>query len=89
MAKTKYNIIEHLRFVCDMEAAGLKVELYHGRYFWHGPSVDVDNLQDALSGTKIPCQWDNMGKGYVVYPKANDPSLEKVHEDFDDEKDEE
>jgi hypothetical protein len=76
MSKINYTVPEHIQFVEDMKNAGLKVKLYHGRYFWHGPSVDVNNLQDALSNTKVPCQWDNMGMLYVVYPKANDPSLD-------------
>jgi hypothetical protein len=80
MAKTQYNIPNHKKFAKDMEKVGLKVNLYHGRYFWHGPSVNVDNLQDALSGTQVKCQWDNMGKGYVVYPEANDHSLERARE---------
>ncbi len=35
-----------------------------------GPAVDVDNLQDALGATKVRCQWDNLGLGWIVYPKA-------------------
>ena len=71
-----YKQPDHLQFIEDMEANNLTVSLYHGRNFWNGPSVCVDNLQDALSCTKVPCQWDNMG--LVVYPKANDPSLANV-----------
>lgn len=57
------------QFVEDMIKAGLKPEHYHGRFFWEGPSVIVDDIQDALSATKVKCQLDNMGKGYVVYPR--------------------
>lgn len=59
------------KFVEDMEEAGLKVEHYHGRYFWEGPSVVVKDLQDVLSNTKVKCQWDNMGLDHVVYPKVS------------------
>lgn len=57
------------RFMRDMRRAGLKMYYYRGRYYWSGPAVDCDNLQTVLSNTKVPCQWDNMGLGFVVYPK--------------------
>lgn len=60
------------RFVRDMESAGLEVEHYHGRYFYQGPAVRVDSVQDALSETKVECQWDQMGLGFIVYPAASD-----------------
>ena len=59
------------RFVKDMENAGLEVENYKGRYFWEGPAVRCSDLQDVLSETKIKCQWDSMGRGYIVYPIAS------------------
>jgi hypothetical protein len=58
------------RFMRDMKRAGIKMRYYRGRNFWHGPAVTVSSLQDALSNTKIPCQWDHMGLSYVVYPRA-------------------
>ncbi len=66
----EYSDPDHLRFVEDMEEAGLEVEHYEGRFFWKGPAVRVDGLQDALGATKVRCQWDNMGLGWVVYPRA-------------------
>ena len=65
----RYNNAMYVQFVEDMEDARLTPWHYHGRFFYQGPAVEVDNLQDALSETKVPCQWDNMGLGYVVYPK--------------------
>ena len=61
------------RFVEDMEEAGFSDELrhYNGRFYWKGPAVVVSNIQDALSNTKVKCQWDNMGLGFIVYPKAS------------------
>ena len=58
------------RFMRDMRKAGLKSKMrfYQGRDFWTGPAVVVDDLQEALSHTNVKCQWDRMGKGYVVYP---------------------
>ncbi len=67
-----YRNLDHLRFVEDMEEAGLDVRHYRGRFFWTGPAVVVDDLQDALSATRVRCQWDNMGRGWVVYPRAYD-----------------
>lgn len=56
------------QFVRDMEAAGLKPYHYEGRFFYKGPAVNVDDLQDALRATAVKCQWDNLGLGWVVYP---------------------
>lgn len=61
----KYN-----QFVKDMEEAGLEVRDYNGRFFYHGPAVVCDDIQDVLSNTKVKCQWDNMGLGYIVYPRS-------------------
>jgi len=61
-----------VQFVSDMEEAGLEVEHYRGRFFWEGPAVRVDFLQDALSETKVRCQHDSMGLGFIVYPVASD-----------------
>ena len=65
-----YDNKNFTKFVKDMKKAGLEPYEYHGRYFYVGPAVNVDNLQDALSETKVKCQWDNMGKGFVVYPRG-------------------
>jgi len=69
---------EHKQFVEDMEQALLAPYQYSGRFFWNGPAVTVDHLQEAMSKTTVPVQWDSMGMGYVVYPVATrrteDPS---------------
>lgn len=57
------------RFMRDMKKAGLKMRYYQGRFYWKGPAVVTDDLQEVLSSTKVKCQWDSMGLGYVVYPK--------------------
>ena len=67
-------------FVDDMVCSGLEVEHYHGRFHWEGPAVRVDDLQDALSQTQIACQWDNMGRGYIVYPKRSAKLLESAND---------
>ena len=66
----EYEEPDHLRFVEDMEEAGLEVKNYRGRFYWEGPAVQVDDLQDALRATKVRCQWDNLGLGWIVYPQA-------------------
>ncbi len=64
-----YTQDHHIQFVEDMRKAGLKPYNYRGRNFYEGPAVNVDDLQEGLSATKVSCQWDHMGKGWVVYPK--------------------
>lgn len=69
-----YTHPDHIQFVndmwcrCDTIRHELEVRHYNGRFWWQGPAVAVDNLQDALSHTKVRCQWDNLGLGYIVYP---------------------
>lgn len=70
-----YTDRDCVQFVEDMENAGLQVEHYSGRYFWEGPAVRVDDLQDAMSETKVRVQYDNMGLGYIVYPNASDKGV--------------
>jgi hypothetical protein len=71
-----YSRRDAVQFVRDMEAAGLEVWHYRGRFYWEGPAVTVDDLQKALYATKVPCQWDSMGRDWVVYPKSGDPGVE-------------
>jgi hypothetical protein len=59
------------RFMRDMKRAGLRMRAYNGRWFWHGPAARVDHVSDALQATKVKCQWDNLGKGYIVYPRQS------------------
>ncbi len=44
-----YTRSDAIQFVEDMLEADLIVEHYHGRFFWHGPAVRVNNLQEALT----------------------------------------
>jgi hypothetical protein len=70
------------KFVQQMLKAGLWPFEYHGRFYWHGPAVTVDDIQDAMSVTKVRMQWDNLGRGWVVYPKQSATLIkeEVVHE---------
>jgi hypothetical protein len=69
-----YQTEDAKKFVEDMEDAGFAVEHYYGRFHWSGPSVTVDEYADAFSATTVKCQFDNMGAGYVVYPRRSDPA---------------
>lgn len=64
------------RFMRDMRRAGLRMRPYAGRNFWHGAAVATDNLQTVIRATLVPCQWDSLGRGSIVYPIQ---SLSGVH----------
>lgn len=68
MTKLRYNNRHCNQFVEDMEDAGFEVEHYRGRSFWEGPAVRVADPGDATCETKIKCQFDSLGRGYIVYP---------------------
>lgn len=65
----EYERPEYRAFVGDMRAAGLEVTHYRGRSFYEGPAVSVDDIQDALYNTKVRCRWDQLGHGFIVYPR--------------------
>jgi hypothetical protein len=67
----KHDRAQICRFMRDMKKAGLKIRYYQGRFFWKGPSVTTDDIQEVLSNTKVPCQWDNMGLSKIVYPRQS------------------
>ncbi len=72
-----YTVPEVVAFVEDMDAAGYDTEHYWGRFFWRGPAVRTDEddgptLQDVIRATSVPVQWDNLGRDYIVYPRASD-----------------
>lgn len=71
-----YKKLEHIQFVEDCEAAGFDTRFYMGRFFWRGPSVVCEDIQDVIRATEVPVQWDNMGFDFVVYPVVSDSSLE-------------
>lgn len=66
------SIPNYGQFMNDMEEAGRELELYNGRGLYRGPAVrveDEDEIQKVIRETEVILQWDNMGKGYIVYPK--------------------
>ena len=66
----RYSEPEHRQFCLDMAAAQLPVTHSDGRFYWSGPSVIVDDLQDVLGATKVKCVWDELDSRFVVYPRA-------------------
>lgn len=74
MPSLTYNSEVGNVFVQDMEAAGFEVRQYSGRFFWQGPAVNAGDHEEFLAvirATEVPVQWDNMGKGWIVYPTEN------------------
>lgn len=67
-----YTKADHARFVLDMESRGRIVEHYRGRNFYEGPATTADDnleLQDIIRATAVMLQWDNLGRGWIVYPR--------------------
>ena len=68
----KYKRASYRKFVRDMEKAGIEWCHYGGRNYYSGPAAvtgEGQDTQDILSATKVKCQSDNMGKGFVYYPR--------------------
>ena len=82
-----YTKRDHVQFIRDMHRAGLGDELrvYHGRSYYVGPSVCVEDIADAMSETRVRCGWDNLGLGFIVHPKESDFALREAREQADEE----
>lgn len=63
---------DQTKFKRDMIRAGFEPETYRGRFFYKGYAVVCgdEQFQEVLAATKVKLQWDQMGKGLVVYPKV-------------------
>jgi hypothetical protein len=59
------------RFMRDVKRLGLRMQPYNGRFYWHGPAVSTDDLKEVLGATRVKCQWDNLGLGWIVYPRQS------------------
>lgn len=78
----EYTIRDHVRFVRDMRRAGLKPQLYHGRFFFHGPAVVVGDRTEPFAHTAVELQWDQYGTDqWFVYPRETDRTLEGAREE--------
>lgn len=68
----RYKEPQIFAFVRDMLAAGLKDQIlhYNGRNLYTGPAVTAELMSDVMSRTSVRCEWDQLGLGVIVYPKA-------------------
>jgi hypothetical protein len=68
------KLTDYERFVKDMEKAGIEHrDEYHGRFYYVGPTVDckdMDAVEDVIRATKVRLNRDQLGLGYIVYPRA-------------------
>jgi hypothetical protein len=62
---------EICRFMRDMHRCGLRMRPYNGRFYWSGPAVSAEDVQEVLSETKVKCQFDQLGLGVIVYPRQS------------------
>ncbi len=64
-----YKTPNYQRFALDMENAGISFEDYKGRNSYNGPAVRCDHYSDVMCKTSVPCIFDSMGLGFIVYPR--------------------
>jgi len=60
------------QFEDEFEEANFTIEKYRGRNFFIGPCVecdDFDGVVDLIRSTIGKLQFDNLGRGYIVYPQ--------------------
>ena len=70
--KSTYPIPRYNLFWDEIRKMGKTPYHYEGRYYYEGPAVNVDDddeKQEVIRATSMPLQWDNLGLGWVVYPK--------------------
>jgi hypothetical protein len=70
--KSTYKMERYNRFWDEVRSLGREPYHYQGRNHFRGPAANVssyDEIQDIVRKTSMPLQWDNMGLGWVVYPK--------------------
>lgn len=77
------------RFNDEMEEAGFDVELYCGRYYYHGYAVRGDDEQELIRATGVHLSIDSMGKGVIVYPSSESSKDTEEESGLDDDTDEE
>jgi hypothetical protein len=62
----------YVSFIEEAHVAGMEVVPYEGRYGYRGPAVicsDWDAFIRTILATTVPVQWDDRGKGCIVYPR--------------------
>jgi hypothetical protein len=65
---TVYTNPNHRQFCIDMFNTGLSIFHYEGEYYWSGPAVKFNSVDEVFALTKVPCIWDTFGESFVVYP---------------------
>jgi hypothetical protein len=65
----RYNLFvkEIEKAIEDLDIEG-ELRDYKGRMFYHGPAIECDSIDEITRYTTCRCNWDNLGKGYIVYP---------------------
>jgi hypothetical protein len=76
-----YSDPQVVKFVKDMEKAGIETRHYRGRWYWSGPAAftnekDWPSLQDVMGATKVKLQRDNLAFDWVCYPVASDEGID-------------
>jgi hypothetical protein len=70
-----YDNPQYIKFVEDMQEAGIPVQHYNGRFYYRGPAVFTNveeglEKQDVYRATKVKCQEDTLGRyDTIVYPR--------------------
>ena len=70
-----YDNPQYIKFVEDMQEAGIPVQHYDGRFYYRGPAVFTNveeglEKQDVYRATKVKCQEDTLGRyDTIVYPR--------------------
>jgi hypothetical protein len=62
---------DHQKFCNDVRAASYEPLHYNGRWFWSGPAVIADTVEEVTAVTDVDCIYDNMGLGYVIHPSSS------------------
>ena len=57
-----------LNFVAECQDMRLELRYYRGRNFFYGPAVAVDSITSVGLSKNITWQYDQLGKGFIVYP---------------------
>lgn len=72
-AEVEYTDPNYIKFVEEMEEAGIPWLHYRGRFYYEGPSAltsDQISEEDIIRASTGKMQKDNMGLDFVLYPKG-------------------
>ena len=68
-----YDDPRFVKFVEDMQDAGIPTQHYRGRWFYNGPAAVTNRhewvgVQEIMSATKVRLTTDSMGLETILYP---------------------